>query len=68
MFRTERPSETCRVSFQNKFDTLVHLVGFIMEIYYDAPMNIKLVYVSYLLIHSYCTSKTKRLSVLFAEL
>ena len=31
---TERPSETCRVSFQNKikFDTLVHLVGFTTEI------------------------------------
>jgi len=29
---TEGPSETCRVSFQNKFDTLVHLVGFTIEI------------------------------------
>jgi len=31
---TERPSETCRVSFQNKInvDTLVHLVGFAIEI------------------------------------
>ena len=27
----ERPSETCRVSFQNKFDMLVHLVGFTIE-------------------------------------
>jgi len=33
---TERPSETCRVSFQNKFDALVHLVGFTIEIYHDA--------------------------------
>ena len=31
---TERPSETCSVSFQkwNEFDTLLHLVGFIIEI------------------------------------
>ena len=29
---TERQSKTCRVSFQNKFDTLVHLVGFTIEI------------------------------------
>ena len=28
----ERPSETCRVSFQNKFGTLVHLVSFTIEI------------------------------------
>jgi len=27
----ERPSETCRVSFQNKFGTLVHLVSFSIE-------------------------------------
>jgi len=27
MFRTEELSETCRVSFQNKFEKLVHLVG-----------------------------------------
>jgi hypothetical protein len=27
--RTEELSETCRVSFQNKFEKLVHLVGFI---------------------------------------
>jgi len=31
MLRTVFPSETCRVSFQNKFDTLVHLVGFTIE-------------------------------------
>jgi hypothetical protein len=40
----ERPSETCRVLFQNKinFEKLVHLVGFTVEIYCDAwPMNIK---------------------------
>ena len=29
---TERPSETCRASFQNKFDTLVHLVGFTIDV------------------------------------
>ena len=28
---TEELSETCRVSFQNKFEKLVHLVGFIMR-------------------------------------
>ena len=32
----ERLSETCRVLFQNKFEKLVHLVVFIMQIYYDA--------------------------------
>ena len=30
---TEELSETCRVSFQNKFVKLVHLVGFIIKIY-----------------------------------
>jgi len=29
-------SETCRVLFQNKFEKLVHLVGFIIRIYHDA--------------------------------
>ena len=29
---TEELSETCRVSFQNKFEKLVHLVGFIIRI------------------------------------
>jgi hypothetical protein len=29
MFRTEELSETRRVSFQNKFEKLVHLIGFI---------------------------------------
>ena len=35
---TERPSETCRVSFQNKinFDTLVHLIGFTIEVIWQA--------------------------------
>ena len=35
---TERPSETCRVSFQkkNKFDTLVYMVGFTLEIQYPS--------------------------------
>ena len=28
---TEELSETCRVSFQNKFEKLVHLVGFIIR-------------------------------------
>ena len=29
---TETPSETCRVPFQNKFDTPLHLFGFTIEI------------------------------------
>jgi len=29
---TEELSETCRVSFQHKFEKLVHLVGFIIRI------------------------------------
>jgi hypothetical protein len=31
----EELSETCRVSFQNKFEKLVHLVGFIIRIRHD---------------------------------
>ena len=31
---TERPSETCRVFFKNKIETLVRLVGFAIEIKY----------------------------------
>jgi len=31
MFRTEELSKTCRVSRQNKFVKLVHLVGFIIK-------------------------------------
>jgi hypothetical protein len=33
---TEELSETCRVSFQNKFEKLVHLVGVIIRIRHDA--------------------------------
>jgi len=33
---TEEMSETCRVLFQNKFEKLVHLVGFIIRIHHDA--------------------------------
>jgi len=33
---TEELSETCRVSFQNQFEKLVHLVGFIIRICHDA--------------------------------
>jgi hypothetical protein len=29
-------SETCRISFQNKFEKLVHLVGFVSRIFHDA--------------------------------
>jgi len=32
---TKEWSETCRVSFQNKFEKLVYLVGFIIRIYHD---------------------------------
>jgi len=32
---TEKLSETCRVLLQNKFEKLVHLVGFIIRIYND---------------------------------
>jgi hypothetical protein len=31
MFRTEALSETCRVSFQSKFEKLVHLADFIIK-------------------------------------
>ena len=33
---TEELSKTCRALFQNKFEKLVHLVGFIIRIYHDA--------------------------------
>ena len=33
---TEELSETCRVLLQNKFEKLVHLVGFTIRIYHDA--------------------------------
>ena len=37
MFRTERPSKTCRVFYKNKsFQKQVHLVVFTIGIYYDA--------------------------------
>ena len=29
--------ETCRVYSKNKFDKLVHLIGFIIRIYHDVP-------------------------------
>jgi len=32
---TEELSKTCRILFQNKFDKLVHLVGFVIIIYHD---------------------------------
>jgi hypothetical protein len=35
-WRSENLSETCRVIYQNKFQKLVHLVGFIIRIYHDA--------------------------------
>jgi len=33
-----KPSETCRVIF-NKLEKIVHLVGFTIEIYYDARLH-----------------------------
>ena len=33
---TENLPKTCRVPFQNKFEKLLHLVGFIIRIYHDA--------------------------------
>jgi hypothetical protein len=40
---TEELSETCRVSFQNKFEKLVHLVGFIIRKYFTkhGHVNVK---------------------------
>ena len=35
-WQTEELSETCRVLFQNKFEKLVYLVGFIIRTYHDA--------------------------------
>ena len=37
---TERPSETCRVPLQNKFEKLVHLVGFTIELYFLLVVNL----------------------------
>jgi len=41
---TEELSETCRVSFQNKFEKLLHLVGFITRkfVMMQGCMNVKL--------------------------
>jgi hypothetical protein len=36
---TEELSETCRVSFQNKFEKLVHLVGFIIRNGHNARLH-----------------------------
>jgi hypothetical protein len=42
-WRTEELSETCRVSFQNKFEKLVHLVDFIIRkfVTMQGHMNVK---------------------------
>jgi hypothetical protein len=37
---TKEFSETCRVSFQNKFEKLVHLVDFITSILYTLSFSI----------------------------
>ena len=46
MFRTVRLSETCRVSCQNKFVKLVHLVGFITNKFFTmrGDVNVKSVH------------------------
>jgi hypothetical protein len=47
MFRTVPLSKTCRVSFLNKFEKLVHLVGFITRIvtlHYIGQMLVVYVY------------------------
>ena len=44
-WRTEELSETCRVSFQNKFENLVHLVGFILRNIVFICLKIKTVYI-----------------------
>ena len=36
---TEELSETCRVSFQNKFEKLLHLAGFSIRICHDARLH-----------------------------
>jgi len=43
MFRAEVMSETCRVSFQNKFVKLVHLVGLTVKKFFTmhGHMNVK---------------------------
>jgi hypothetical protein len=46
--RMEELSETCRVSFQNKFEEFIHIVGFIIRKYVTmhGHMNVKLVVAS----------------------
>jgi len=44
LMMTEKLSETCRVLFQNKFEKLVHLVGFIMGIYHEARSSERQIY------------------------
>jgi hypothetical protein len=41
---TEELSETCEVSFQNKIEKLVHLVGFILRICHDARSHERKIY------------------------
>ena len=55
---TEKPSETCRVSWQNKFVKLVHLVGFITKkfVTMHGHMNVKLFF--YVSSRSICSCST----------
>jgi hypothetical protein len=45
---TEELSLTCRVSFHNKFEKLVHLVGFIIKICHDARSHERKIYISWI--------------------
>jgi len=42
-WRTEKLSKTCRVLFQNKFEKLVHLVGFNIRTFSVHNFNVKLI-------------------------
>jgi len=62
-------SETCRVSFQNKFEKLVHLVGFIIRICHDARSpERKISFGTYSLLNSLFTVVSKQITVLYIRL
>jgi hypothetical protein len=67
---TEELSETCRVSSQNVFEKLVHLVGFIIRklIKMQSHMNVKYIFVHKILlwlIETYCVAIVAISLVLF---
>jgi len=62
-------SETCRVSFQNKFEKLMHLVGFIIRICHDARSPERKIYLgTYSLLNSLFTVVSKQITVLYIRL